>query len=120
MAFLTVLKGPGEWGNSDSIAGFVEAAGPRAQLLSDEEKMLWQLLGQTQRISAFSLLRPSVLCSLLQSLSKEAGDQDGEGLLAGGGLLLNSAGQVCYAWQEEVVGSRPSDDEIEAELNALT
>mmetsp|Transcript_4176 Transcript_4176/g.9105 ORF Transcript_4176/g.9105 Transcript_4176/m.9105 type:complete len:83 (+) Transcript_4176:90-338(+) len=82
--------------------------------------MLWQILGQTQPASALSLLRPSVLCNLLQSLCKEAADQDGEGLLAGGGLILNSAGQVCYAWQEEVVGSKPSDEEIEAELNALT
>mmetsp|Transcript_535 Transcript_535/g.1118 ORF Transcript_535/g.1118 Transcript_535/m.1118 type:complete len:115 (-) Transcript_535:40-384(-) len=113
------MKGPDEWGTPESVMGFADAAGQRAELLVDEEKALWRILGQTEQVSALSLLRPDVCCALLSSLSKESADQDGEGQLAGGGLILDSNGQPCFAWQEEVVGSRPDEQEIEAELNKV-
>merc|ERR1719247_3169694 len=99
------MKPPSELGGAAHVRGFMEAAGTSAEAFTDEEKTLFTAIGQVKPLPLWTLFLPSSLRSLVRAKQKGATfDHGGEGLLAGGGLVLDAAGTVVYAWQEGLFG----------------
>lgn len=119
---LMVVKGKPDHGSQASITGFAEAAGvPKARIFADAKQDVFKALGQTQRMSMSAMASVTTLRRGSQSIEElKSQTNDGEGLVPGGGIILNAAGEVTYFWQEaKGLGDRPPNEDIIAELKKI-
>jgi len=118
MAFLCIMKPLSDCGPLDNIRDFAGFAGPRAELFCDERMTTFSAIHQEEKIGG-SGLNCGVLKRFATALSNgSANANGGEGLLAGGGLILDRSGRCIFCWREDELGSRPEDEEIEERLLA--
>lgn len=119
---LMVVKGAPDYGSQASITGFAEAAGvPKARIFSDAKQDVFKALGQTQRMSITAVASMTSLRRGSKSFEElKSQTNDGEGMVPGGGLMIDARGEVTYTWQElRGFGDRPPDEEIIAELKKI-
>lgn len=118
MAFLCIMKPLSDCGPLANIRDFAGFAGPRAELFCDERMTTFSAIQQKEKIGA-SALKCSVVKRFATALRNgSANSSGGEGMLPGGGLILDRSGRCIFCWREDELGSRPEDEEIEERLLA--
>lgn len=115
---LQVVKGAPAYGSLASISGFAEAAGPKAMILVDESLGIYRAIGQLKPMGMHQQLSFKTLARGQRSWNElKTQTTDGEGVLAGGGIILDKAGQVVFAWKEtKGLGELPPLKQLAKEL----